>query len=193
VIKGLQEMEIRVEEIAGTSIGAVVGIIYASDPKIDFEKKANELNFINLIQSMVVGINKKSNETIETFLKNYIKVDSFEELKIKTKINATDINGKEEIIFEKGKIFPGLIASISIPGVFPPLKYENRYLVDGGVTNNIPITLIEKSKKILVSDITGPIKIIDKKSSPADILYSSVAIMQQKISLEKAKDIKNKK
>ena len=193
VIKGLQEMDIEIEEIAGTSIGAVVGLMYATDPKIDFEKIAGELNFIRLIQKIAWGINLKNpNGMIEKFLRNYIKVDNFKDLKIKTRFNASDINNKKEIIFEKGKIFPGLIASISIPGVFPPMEYGDKYLVDGGVVNNIPITLIKKPKKVLVSDITGPIKKVNKKSLPTDVLYSSIAIMQQKISLEKAKNLNKK-
>jgi NTE family protein len=193
VIKGIQEMGIKIEEISGTSIGAIVGLMYAADPKIDFEKIANDLDFLKLIQTMALGINKNASEIMETFLTNYIRANSFDELKIKMKFNATDINKKQEIIFEKGDIFPGIIASISIPGVFPPLRYQESFLVDGGVMNNIPITLIKNANKIIVSDITGPIKRIDERSLGADILYSSIAIMQQKISLEKAKNIKNKK
>jgi NTE family protein len=167
--------------------------MYAADPKIDFEKIANDLDFLKLIQTMALGINKNVSEIMETFLTNYIKANNFDELKIKMRFNATDINKRQEIIFEKGDIFPGIIASISIPGVFPPLKYQEKFLVDGGVMNNIPITLIEKSNEIIVSDLSGPIKKVDEKSLGTDILYSSIAIMQQKISLEKAKNIKNKK
>jgi len=199
VIKGLQEMGMEINEISGTSIGAVIGLMYAIDPKIDFEKKASELDFLKLIQSIIFNKTLRPSVTsldkeavLEKFLKNYIKADDFEELKIKMRFNATDINNNQEIIFEKGKIFPGLIASISIPGVFPPLKYQNKFLVDGGVMNNIPITLIKNSNKILVSDITGPIKKVNEKSLGADVLYSSIAIMQRSNSLQKVKDLNKK-
>ena len=68
-------------------------------------------------------------------------------LKIKMRFNAADINHNQEIIFEKGKIFPGVMASMSIPGVFPPLKYHDKFLVDGGVINNVPVSLIKNQKK----------------------------------------------
>jgi len=199
VIKGLQEMGVKINEISGTSIGAVVGLMYAADPKIDFEKVASELGFFKLVQNFILnktlrplGTSLDREAILEKILKNYIKVNDFDELKIKTRFNATDINNNQEVIFEKGRIFPGIMASISIPGVFPPLKYQDRFLVDGGVMNNIPITLIKNSNKILVSDITGPIKKVNEKSLGADILYSSFAMLQRSNSLQKAKDINKK-
>ena len=105
---------------------------------------------------------------------------------------ATDINNNKEIIFEKGKIFPGLIGSISIPGFFSPIKFDNKYLVDGGVMDNIPASLIKDSNKILISDITGPIKKIDEKSLATDVLYSSIAMMQRNISLQKIEKLDKK-
>lgn len=193
VIKGLQEMGLKINEISGTSIGAVVGLMYATNPNIDFEKESSELNFSKLIQSVILGMNKKPDGILEKFLKNYIKVDDFSELKIKMRFNATDINNNREIIFEKGKIFPGVIASISIPGVFPPLKYHDKFLVDGGVINNVPTSLIEKSRKIIISDITKPIKKINEKSTVVDVLQATIIAMQQSNSLERAKHLKNKK
>jgi len=192
VIKGLQEMGVKINEISGTSIGAVVGLMYAANPKIDFEKVASELVFFKLVQEMVLGGVKKSDGILKKFLKSYIMTDDFDKLKIKMRFNATDINNNQEIIFEKGRIFPGVIASISIPGVFPPLKYDDRFLVDGGVMNNIPITLIKNSNKILVSDITGPIKKVGEKSLGTDVLYSSFAMLQRSNSLQKARDINKK-
>ncbi|MPM36106.1 hypothetical protein SDC9_82701 [bioreactor metagenome] len=190
VIKAIQELNIIIDEIAGTSIGAIIGVIYASNPKIDFEKMANELDFLEIFKILALVKNKDLNKNIEEFLKKYVGVENFSDLKIRCRFNATDINQRKEIVFDSGKIFPALIGSISIPGVFKPLKYEENYLIDGGVSNNIPITLIDKAKKILVSDITGPIKKIDEKTLATDVLYSSIAVMQQKISLEKAKDTK---
>jgi len=193
VIKGLQEMGVKINEISGTSIGAIVGLMYAADPNIDFEKEASELNFSKLIQSVILGMNKKPDGILEKFLKNYIKADHFDDLKIKMRFNATDINNNKEIIFEKGKIFPGVIASISIPGVFPPLKYHDEFLVDGGVVNNVPASLIKKARKIIISDISMPIKNINEKSSITDVLTATIGVMQRTNSLVRTKQLKRKK
>jgi len=199
VIKGLQELNIKIDEISGASIGAVIGLMYANDPKINFEKMANELDFLKLIQAIVFnktlrpsGTSLNREAVLESFLRNYVKADDFDELKIKMRFNAADINNNQEIVFEKGKIFPGLIASISIPGVFSPLKYQDKFLVDGGIMNNIPIPLIKKSSEIIISDISGPMKKINEKSSPTEVLYSSFAVMQRNNSLEKARYLNKK-
>ncbi|MDD4135767.1 MAG: patatin-like phospholipase family protein [Candidatus Shapirobacteria bacterium] len=192
VIKGLQEMGVKINEISGTSIGAIVGLMYAANPKIDFEKEASELNFSKLIQSVILGMNKKPDGILEKFLKNYIKADHFDDLKIKMRFNATDINNNEEIIFEKGKIFPGVMASISIPGVFPPLKYHDKFLVDGGVVNNVPASLIKKARKIIISDISMPTKNITEKSSITDVLMTTIGVMQRTNSLVRIKQLKRK-
>jgi NTE family protein len=184
VIKAIQELEIKIEEISGTSIGAVVGVIYAANPKINFEEIAGSFDFLKLVQAMVAG--GKNESGLEKMLKSYIKVDNFEDLKIRTRVNATDINNNKEVVFEKGEILTGLIASIAIPGVFPPVKYGDNFLVDGGVFNNIPIPLIRNSDRIIVSDISGPIKKIDEKTLPADVLYSAIAFMQRNNSLQRA-------
>lgn len=193
VLSGLQKQGIKINEISGTSIGAIVGLIYAGNPEINLEKITQELNFFKLIKTMIVGMGAKGSQEIEGFLKNYIHVDNFKDLKIKTTINASNINSRKEVIFDSGEIFPAVIASMSVPGVFPPLKYQNQYLVDGGISNNIPIDLIKESDNIIVSDISGPIKRIDSKTSGTDVLYSGFAMMQQNLSWEKAKKLKGKK
>jgi len=192
LIKGIQELGIEISEISGTSIGAVVGLMFATNPKNDFEKVAKEMDFFDLSRTMVLGMGLKNKKNIEKFLGKYIEVNNFENLKIKTRINATDINNREEVIFDKGEIYPAVIASISIPGVFPPFEYQNKFLIDGGMSNNIPITLIEKSDRIIVSDISGPIKKIDTKSAGTEVLYSAFAMMQQNLSWEKSKQLKGK-
>jgi len=194
VIKAIQELGIEISEISGTSIGAIIGAIYAANPNFDFEKASDNLNFAKLIQAMSSRVTTRDHgDKFEIFLKNFIGADEFSDLKIPLRINATDINNRKEIVFEKGNLFPGLIASISIPGVFSPVKYQDSFLVDGGMMNNVPISLIKNAKKIIVSDITGPIKKITEKSLSTDILYSSVALLQQSISLEKAKSLKHRK
>jgi NTE family protein len=159
--------------------------MYAANPKINFEKLANELDFLKLIKAMAWGTSKRFNKNLEKFLKNYIGISEFKQLKITTRFNATDINNNKEVIFKKGKIFPPLMASISIPGVFPPLKYKNNFLIDGGIINNVPISLIEKTNKLIVSDISGPIKKINNKSLGVDVLYSALALVQRNNSLQK--------
>lgn len=179
VIKGLQKLNIHIDEIAGTSIGSVVGAMYAASPDSDIESIAKQVDFIKLLQIV------RNPDQAKSYMQKFIPAEKFSDLKIKLKFNAADINNREEIVFDHGDLFPGLVASVSIPGLFPPVEYQNRYLVDGGVMDNIPASHIDGATRLIISDITGPIKKVDQKSMGIDILYSSIALMQQRLSMEK--------
>ncbi len=193
VIKAIQELGIKIDKVSGTSIGAIIGAIYATDPQIDLEKIVSELDYLKMLKTSAFGTGESSTRGIEPLLRSFIPVTNFSELKIPFSFNATDINQKEEIIFNHGSLFPGLLAAISIPGVFSPVKIEERYLIDGGVANNLPISLVKDTNNLIISDITGPIKKIDNNTSAPDVLYSSVAFMQLRIGQEEIKKLKNQK
>lgn len=196
VIKALQELDVKIDIISGTSVGAIVGMIYAYNPKVDFDKIANELDFFKIIEMVMSHIDKTPKSKLQDLLKKYIKAKKFEDLKIPIIFNAVDINNAKEIIFNKGSIFPEIFSSMSIPGIFPPLEYKGMYLVDGGVINNIPVHHIaHHCNKIIISDISANI-IVNNKTSKINILRALVAVAQKNNTLEnilELKSIKNKK
>jgi NTE family protein len=183
VINALRENNIQVNQIAGTSIGAIVGALYAADPKIKFEEILGDLNFFKISTLIASTYGKLKTTELENFLQSYLKVQTFEELKIPSSFCATDLNNKREVIFNKGPLFPAMAASFAIPGIFPPVEYEGNFLVDGGVVNSIPISHIEHEDKIVISDITGPIKNIDLKTNNLDVLNTALSVAQQNNSL----------
>lgn len=193
VIKAIQKLGIKIDKISGTSIGAIVGAIYAANPRIDFEKLASELDYLKILKIMAFGTKDSSTRGLEPLLRSYIPANYFSDLKIPFSFNATNINQKEEVIFDHGPLFPGLLAAISVPGFFPPIKVNDQYLVDGGVINNVPMSLIKNTSSLTVSDITGPIKKVEPKTLSIDVLYSSIALMQFHTGQEEIKKIKNQK
>ena len=193
VIQALQELNIEISEVSGTSIGAIIGTIYASNPQVDFNKIVNDLDFLKLMQDIILGLRGGITVGLEKYLQNYIPVKTFGQLAIPMSFNAVNINSRQEIIFNTGNIFPAIIASFSIPGVFPPINLEDNLLIDGGYLNNIPISLLPNSSKIIISDINGPFKTIDSKSTPLDIFSASIVLLQEKISQQNLADTKGKK
>lgn len=183
VIKALQELNITISEISGTSIGALVGAIYAANPNVDLEKIAKELNFFKITKMIASHLDQSPISKLEDKLKEYITIDNFSEFKIPLTFNAVDINHRHEVVFNHGDILPGLIASISIPGVLSPVSYKDNFLVDGGILNNIPLVHLKNSNKFIISDISGPIKNIDNKTNKIDVFYASIAVMQRNNSL----------
>lgn len=192
VIKAIQELHIPIKEVAGTSIGAVIGAMYAANPDQDFESIAHELDFSKLIHALFWEHRKHDSKELSKFLKSYVSAETFESLEIPFRCNATDINHRREVVFESGDLLPGLIASISLPGIFPPAHHRDTYLLDGGLINNVPVSLIRHASRLIIADITGPIKHIDNHTSLIDILYSSYALMQQQSSLSHLKEAKKK-
>ncbi len=193
VLKAIQELNIKIDKISGTSVGAVVGAIYAANPQTDFDKLTSEIDFLKITKAMALGRKSGTTSGIETFIKNHLSANDFSDLKIPLSFNATDINNKEEVVFDKGPLFPALISSISIPGVFPPIKIGGRFLVDGGVANNVPASLITDTTNLIISDITGPVRKIESDTSPLKVLYSSITFMQYRIKQEELNKIKNQK
>lgn len=160
--------------IAGTSMGAIIGAFYASGwsgSRIrDFMKQhiiEQDDNWKTLYPKSrgifrwirKVGISFKGQGLVKIdgllkYLIESIEVDTFEELATPLKVVATDFHSGQPVIFESGPLFPALKASISIPGVFMPVKHDGRILVDGGVTNNLPYDLLtEICKRTIAVDV----------------------------------------
>lgn len=193
VLLALQRLQVKVDEMAGSSIGAVIGAMYVANPNVNLEEATRNVDLGEIVQMMFRGKGTPSLEDITSYVKRFVRVERFDELVIPMKFNATDLNNREEVVFKSDGLFPGLIASISLPGIFRPVEYMGKFLIDGGIINNVPTSLIGDVDTVIISDITGPIKKVKSGSSGLDILYSSVAFLQQQNSDEKRSHLTDKK
>ena len=107
VIKGLQKLKIKITEISGTSIGSVIGAMWAVNPDMDIEKVIKDVDFREIIRFIAWESKNKNPKKLKKYIKRFVHADTFEELKIKLKISTTDINNREEVVFDKGALFPG--------------------------------------------------------------------------------------
>ena len=149
VIKTLRKHNIPIDCISGTSMGALVGAYYALHAEIEllekmalgFKKKRDVLRIVDLNnpkKSIVKG-NK-----VRRFLSKYYGNKTFRDTKIPLSIGTTNINTAEQVILTSGKLITAALASATIPGIFPPIKHRNRYLVDGGLVDFAPVGLVKK-------------------------------------------------
>jgi len=147
VIKVLLKHNIPIDYISGASIGAWVGAHYALYQDIektaDFtagKKKEKLLSFLELTMSggLVKG------EKVEALLNGWLDGATFADLKIPLKIAATDLISGNKIVFSEGKLAPAVRASMSVPGIFKPVIFEHRALVDGGLSNPVPVDLVKE-------------------------------------------------
>ncbi|MCD6116979.1 patatin-like phospholipase family protein [bacterium] len=151
VLEVLEEKNIAINEISGSSIGAMIGAAYASGVTIEemkeiaFSIDLKKLwTFFDFTNPMTGGLIK--GDVVEEFLDTILPVKRFEELQIPFKCVATDLKTGEPVIFDTGDLVPAVRASISLPGFFKPYKYQERLLMDGGIVNPVPVSLLVNSE-----------------------------------------------
>ncbi|MDD2307184.1 MAG: patatin-like phospholipase family protein [Prolixibacteraceae bacterium] len=169
VIEELERQGFEIKSIAGSSMGALVGGIYASgnlqvykDWMCNLDKKAvfNMVDFTLSANGLVKG-----NKVIKE-LKKIVPDENIENLPISFTAVATDIKNKKEVVFQKGSLFDAIRASISIPTVFKPYKLDGMILIDGGVVNPLPINRVKRRKDdiIIAVDVSAPYSTINESS-----------------------------
>ena len=146
VIKGLREIGIEPDIVCGCSVGAVVGASYCAgnlDKLEGWFKKLSKLEvarFFELNWSLNGFVDV---EHIAEFLNNNVCDEKFaiEHLDKTFAAVATDLENGREVWFTEGSVLQAVLASMSLPGLFPPIQYKGRWLVDGGLVNPVPISI----------------------------------------------------
>jgi NTE family protein len=143
VLKVLEERGVYPYAIAGTSIGALVGVLYAGGLKAaEIEEVALGVNWRRmalLVDPTVSPSGFVRGRRITSLLKSVLGDLSFPDLKVKFAAVATDIVRGEGVILTSGSVLDAVRASISVPGILTPVSVEGRYLVDGGLVNEVPV------------------------------------------------------
>lgn len=191
----LDQLLIKTSAIAGSSIGALVGALYAGGMSgvqlRDLAKSVTIRDLPRLIDapSFIEPLGIKGKK-IEEWLREILPVKRFEDLPIPLRIAATDYWKGEEVIFSTGDIASAVRASISIPGVFQPYELGGRVLVDGGVVDPVPFGLLEGLADFVVAiDVSGEAEHGEAKlPGPVETLLGAFSIMGKVIMERRALD-----
>ena len=150
-IGAIEELESRgyeITSIAGTSIGSLIGGMYATGKLPEVKDFLFSLNGWKVFGLMDISLSRnhlvKGDKVIEA-LQEIVPEVNIEDLRIPYKAIATDLFTGEEVIFDKGSLFQAIRASISIPSLFRPVKLGMRTLIDGGIANTMPLNRVERS------------------------------------------------
>jgi NTE family protein len=142
VIHWLEENGFKIQSIAGSSIGAVIGGVYAAGKLDEYEQWVCSLTKVDIVTLMDLSWEKsglvRGDKLINTLI-NLVGEKMIEDLAISYTAVATDIKNEKEIWIQSGNLFKAMRASFAIPLFFTPYKYRGTYLVDGGVLNPVPI------------------------------------------------------
>lgn len=160
VIRALEERNLTVRSIAGTSMGAVIGGIYAAkelDTYIKWVMQLRKTDVVRLLDFSFTRTSLFKGERIIEVLKDLIGDRQIENLPVGFTAVATAIDEQREVWLNKGSLFTAIKASIAVPGVFSPVTIDGRLLVDGGLVNPIPIapTLNDATDITIAVNLSG--------------------------------------
>lgn len=145
ILKVLEKERIPIDYIAGCSGGSLVGALYASGVSVEtLEHLASTLSWGHLASLALPTRGFVSNKKMLRFLETHCLKSRFEELHTPFSVVATDLATGDEVIFDKGELFPAIQASCSIPAIFTPVKVNGRYYIDGCFASQIPVNAVKK-------------------------------------------------
>lgn len=170
VIEELVKAGYEISSISGTSMGAMVGGVYALGKleefkqwmySIDKKKIIHLIDFSFSTQGLVKG------DKVLNSLREFIEDANIEDLPIPFAATACDLVNRKEVVFREGSIYEAVRASVAIPLIFTPVKSGDGLLVDGGVMNNIPISNIERTEgdTLIVVDVNARIPMTPLKKT----------------------------
>ncbi|HZJ92367.1 MAG TPA: patatin-like phospholipase family protein, partial [Thiopseudomonas sp.] len=218
VLKALEEQGIVIDAIAGTSMGAVVGGLYAAGYRIEeLEKLATELNWQQALSDappredipfrrkqddrdflvkqklsfrddgslgLPLGVLQGQNLALllEKLFARAGAVEDFDQLPIPFRAVAADISTGQTVVFSQGHLALAVRASMSIPAVLTPVEVDGQLLVDGGISNNIPVDIARQMgvDRLIVVDIGSPLASTESLHTVFDILNQSVALLTRR-------------
>lgn len=157
MLKVLERHGVEVDVLAGTSMGAILGALYAYGYRADdLHELATSISWRDVIDlSLAAGLLK--GEKLHHLLSTYLP-ESFEELSKPLAVTTTDIESGEQVVFTHGDLITAVRASSCFPGAFEPIQLGVRTLADGGITNNLPVDALALMHAgiTLASDVTPP-------------------------------------
>ncbi|MDX1585162.1 MAG: patatin-like phospholipase family protein [Balneolaceae bacterium] len=144
VLRALEEYRIKPTYMAGTSIGALVAALYAFGKSVDeIEEIAISLDWLDISDIKLSKLGLLTNNEIGELLDEHLGEVTFDEAKIKLAVVATDISNGEKVILNKGKVSDAVEASACIPVIFEPVEIDGRMLVDGGLLESVPVSVLK--------------------------------------------------
>ncbi len=189
VIEALEYAGFPVDYISGTSMGSVIGSLYASGAPVsdiwEFGREATELKVsrdfksIKLL-SLLITDKLLTPTHINRFIETRLGGLTFEKLKTPFACSAMDLRTGEKIVFTEGPLAEAVRASVNLPGIFAPVQYRHRYLVDGGVVDFIPIGA---AKQLGADWVLASVSESESSRMPENVLMSLLQVIDIRGSL----------
>lgn len=205
ILEALEELGLKPAYVTGTSIGALIGAMYCAgmptqDIKeifLEFSLKDNEsikhlvtkkhiFKWMDFIGPQFRGRGLIRVENLISYLFESVQAKRFTQLEIPLKVVASDFWNRQQVVLDKGALIPAIRASMSLPGLFEPVKVGGRILIDGGAVNPVPFDLLPDSCDLRIAvDVIGERSDTEKMPSLSEAVFNTYQIMQKSIIREK--------
>ncbi len=183
ILKVFEAHGIPIDLMAGSSMGSLIGALYANDIKPHMmEKLALNLKRKHWLDVIVPNLGFVAGEKIKELIRLLTHGKRIEQLAKPLAIVATDIETGERVVFREGPVDQAVRASIAIPGIFVPERVGERLLVDGGVIDRVPITVArEMGADIVIAVDVAQFDVKMKVSSIFDVIAQAIDVMEREI------------
>lgn len=183
VIRVLKEENIPISYVAGSSMGALIGSLYASGTDLDqLYKIATSFKRKYYLDFTVPKMGLIKGNRIKEFIGIFTHWRNLEDLDIPTAVVATNIRTAEKVVFTEGSVANAVRASIAIPGIFTPEKIGDQLLVDGGVVDRVPVSVVkEMGAEFVIAVDVSHVKQNVEIHSIYDVIMQSLDILQMEI------------
>jgi NTE family protein len=206
LLEALDELGVRPHLIAGTSIGAVIGALYAAgqsgasiralveqflikrdQAQPDLIPLPHSLRWLDFIDPDFGAGGLLDSADFVAYLGDVMSARRFRDLDIDLKVVAADLWSGEQVVLDSGELLPAIQASMALPGVFRPVAHDKRQLVDGGIANPLPYDLLfEACDLVIAIDVSGDYNIDgDAELSFLGVLFHSFHTMSHNLLVEK--------
>ncbi len=182
VLKVLEEENIPIQCVAGTSVGALIGAAYCSGLSIqECEEFAARVRFKHFARWTLSRFGFASNQRMIGFLNSLLKVKTFEDLRIPLAVTATDFSTGEGVVFHSGPLVDPVRASCAYPGMFLPVKIGGRLLVDGMLAYPVPTAPLREmgAGRVLAVSLKGKWTNGDNPRHVFEVIGQCFAIAQE--------------
>jgi len=185
ILKVLEEENIPIHAIAGTSVGALIGACYCSGlSPAEMEEVSRKTRFTSFARWTLSRCGFASSDRMVTYLNRTLRCKTFEELRIPLGVTATDFNTGEGVVFHAGSMIDPVRASCSYPGMFLPVEIGGRYLVDGMLSHPVPTRPLREmgAEKVIAIHLKGTWSSGGAPRHLFDVIGQSFAIAQDAMS-----------
>lgn len=182
VLKVLEEENIPIQFVAGTSVGALIGAAYCGGVSpAELEDLATRVRFKHFARWTLSRFGLASNQRMIGFLNSILKVKTFEELRTPLAVTATDFSTGEGVVFRSGPLVDPVRASCAYPGMFLPVKINGRLLVDGMLAHAVPTAPLRQmgAQRVLAVHLRGTWTTTDGPRHLFDVIGQCFAIAQE--------------